>query len=188
MSRIWHLKSSIAACVVASTLSTVAYPAATVVTDEAPAIAATAIKALFSREFVDDKGEKETLARWRGKILVINFWATWCAPCREEMPYFSQIFGKYADKDVQFVGISSDSRESVETFAKQRAIAYPLWQAGPGAIELSQTLGNRIGALPFTLIVGKDGKPLFAHTGRLSQSDIERFLQTALARNSAKMR
>ena len=143
----------------------------------APATASMqALSRLHDLQLNDYQGKSQPFSQWKGKILVINFWAAWCAPCREEMPYFSRISRDYAEKGVQFVGISSDSAATVRGFADREKISYPLLVGGQHTLELSAALGNSQSGLPFTAIVGRNGEPLLAHTGRLSESELESLL------------
>ena len=80
--------------------------------------------------------------------VVVNFWATWCAPCREEMPEFVRAQTEYGARGVQFVGIAVDEADKVDRFAKELGLNYPTLIGGYGAVELSKTLGNRLAALP----------------------------------------
>jgi thiol-disulfide isomerase/thioredoxin len=110
----------------------------------------------------DVDGKQETLSQWQGKVLVVNFWATWCAPCREEMPEFVNFQKEFGSKGLQFVGIAVDEGPKVRQFADELKLNYPALIGGYGAMELSRTLGYKVMALPFTVIVGRDGK--IAHT------------------------
>jgi len=110
----------------------------------------------------DVAGKETPLAQWRGKLLVVNFWATWCAPCREEMPEFVRLQAEFGAKGLQFVGIAVDDADKVRQFAAEIGLNYPALIGGFGAMELSKTLGNRLMALPFTVIVSRDGT--IAHT------------------------
>ena len=141
-----------------------------------------ALSRLFDMELQDYRGTPHALSQWKGKILVINFWATWCAPCREEMPYFSRMSREYSAHGVQFIGISSDSPGAVRTFADQEKISYPLLVDEQRAIELSAELGNSLSVLPYTLILGKNGEPLLARTGRLPEHALESLLRTQFSR------
>ena len=138
-----------------------------------------ALSTLFDAQFNDYEGKPRPFAQWKGNILVINFWATWCAPCREEMPYFSRISEKYAAKGVQFVGISTDTPETVRLFAQQHGVSYPLLIGGPQIVALSTELGNRQSVLPFTLILDRNGEPLLTRTGRLPEAELDSFLKSA---------
>jgi len=117
---------------------------------------------LFGLILPDVAGKETPLAQWRGKLLVVNFWATWCAPCREEMPEFVRLQTELGAKGLQFVGIAVDDADKVGQFATEIGLNYPALIGGYGAMELSKTLGNRLMALPFTVIVNRDGT--IAHT------------------------
>jgi thiol-disulfide isomerase/thioredoxin len=124
----------------------------------------------------DAEGRQQAMAQWRGKVLVVNFWATWCAPCREEMPHFVAAQTRDAAKGVQFVGIAVDDAAKVRSFAQQLGLNYPSLIGGYGAIELSRTLGNHLAALPFTVILGRDGKVALTHLGPLSAAKLDAVL------------
>jgi thiol-disulfide isomerase/thioredoxin len=93
---------------------------------------------------------------------VVNFWATWCAPCREEMPEFMKAQSEYGAKGLQFVGIAVDQADKVDQYVKEIGLNYPALIGGFGAMELSRTLGNSLMALPFTVVVNRQGA--IAHT------------------------
>ena len=150
----------------------------------------TSQKALFTlldHSFTDYNDKPFKLSQWPEKILVINFWATWCPPCREEMPYFSRISEQYAQKGVQFVGLSTDTAETIRLFASNHHISYPLLVGGPHLIPLIAELGNRQSALPFTLILDLNREPLLIRTGRLGEAELESVLHRATARRLDKM-
>ena len=110
----------------------------------------------------DADGKEQRIDQWRGKVIVVNFWATWCAPCREEMPEFVQAQNTYGPKGLQFVGIADNQADKVRQFATEIGLNYPSLIGGFGAMELSKTLGNTIMALPFSVVVDRQGK--IAHT------------------------
>jgi peroxiredoxin len=114
--------------------------------------------ALLSVSLPDTSGQQQSLAQWRGKVVVVNFWATWCAPCREEMPEFMKIQREFGPRGLQFVGIAVDQPEKVGQFAKELDLNYPALIGGYGAVELSKTLGNQLSALPFTIVIARNGK------------------------------
>jgi len=117
---------------------------------------------LLALTLPDPAGKQEQLAQWKGKLLIVNFWATWCSPCREEMPEFVRAQQEFGGKGLQFVGIAVDEADKVRQFAADIGLNYPALIGGYGAMELSRTLGNRVMALPFTVIVARDGT--IAHT------------------------
>ncbi len=104
---------------------------------------------------VDEK--PQSIKQWQGKVVVLNFWATWCPPCRRELPTFKALQEEYGDQGVQFVGVSLDRGELVKDYARIEALNYPQLVGPSKALELGQKLGNRMGALPFTVIVDRDG-------------------------------
>jgi peroxiredoxin len=134
--------------------------------------------ALLAVELPDLDGRTQALSQWRGKILVVNFWATWCAPCREEMPEFVAAQAARGTKDVQFVGIAVDQADKVREFAKQIGLNYPALIGGFGAIELSKSLGNTLSALPFTVVIDRHGRVVERHLGPLVQPGLDRVLDT----------
>ena len=115
-------------------------------------------------------GAPQTLAGLRGKILVINYWATWCAPCREEIPLFVRLQQEYETKGVQFVGIAVDQADKVRAFAQEFSINYPLLIAGIDAVELSRKAGNKAGVLPYTLVLDRTGKIAASLVGGISEA------------------
>lgn len=135
---------------------------------------------LLALTLPDLKGQPQSLMQWKGKVLVINFWAPWCAPCREEMPEFSRINIKYALNGVQFVGISIDNADKVQEFQNEIGVSYPLLISNLETLELSSDLGNRAKALPFTVILRPDGSPQNIKLGKYATTDLENAIQSAL--------
>ncbi len=121
--------------------------------------------ALLALSLPDPAGQPQSLAQWRGKVLVVNFWATWCAPCREEMPDLVLAQDEYGAKGLQIVGIAVDNVDKVQQFAKEIKLNYPALIGGYGAMDLSKDLGNSLVALPFTLILDRQGKVAYTHLG-----------------------
>ena len=129
--------------------------------------------------FTDPEGGEHTLADYAGQAVLLNFWATWCAPCREEMPYFSQLNSKYAGNGVQFVGIALDSADNVSLYSKSNPMSYPLLIAENEGSELTRKLGNSRLALPYTLVLGRNAEPLLIRTGHLPEQELDTLLQKA---------
>jgi thiol-disulfide isomerase/thioredoxin len=129
--------------------------------DRAPADAS----ALLALTLPDPSGRPQPLSQWQGKVLVVNFWATWCGPCREEMPDLVRAQKEYGAKGLQIVGIAADDADKVQQFAKEIELNYPALIGGYAAIDLSKDLGNSLVALPFTLVVDRQGKVAYTHLG-----------------------
>src|SRR5512134_1729466 len=136
--------------------------------------------ALLGIALPDPSGKEVALAQWRGKVLVVNFWATWCTPCREEMPEFVAAQRELGDRGLQFVGIAIDEPDKVRQYAKEIGLNYPALIGGYGAIELSRTLGNRVGALPFTVILDRSGRIVHTQLGPLRDAKLRGILAELL--------
>lgn len=137
---------------------------------------AKAVESLFAQAMPDAGGSMQNLSKWKGKNLVINFWATWCPPCVQEMPELSALQTELAPNNVQIIGIGIDSAVNIGEFSSKYKISYPLYVAGMDASELSRQFGNLAGGLPFTVIIGPDGRIKKAYTGRLKMEELRRDL------------
>lgn len=113
---------------------------------------------------------------WAHKILVLNYWATWCPPCREEMPLFTRLQKEFTHKDVQFVGIAIDDREAVQEFIDSHGVDFTILLGNTQAIALSEDLGNRFSALPFTVVVDKGGDIKLRHSGGITEQQLRPLL------------
>jgi len=139
-----------------------------------------AVRALLAVRLTDVKGESHTLESWRGRVLVINFWATWCAPCREEIPEFVRMQERYRAQGLQFIGIAFDQPEKVSEFAREFDINYPLLIGGLDTMALMRETGNRIGVLPFTLVMDRQGNVTSRHPGGLKEAKLEAAIRPLL--------
>lgn len=157
-------------------------PVSNVSTPAAPAPAD--VVALGARRpafrLVDLEGRMRDVAEWDGKLLIVNFWATWCPPCRKEIPAFIELQAEYAERGVQFVGIAIDDGEAVADYAGARGINYPVLLGQADAIELSRRFGNGHGGLPFTVFVGRNGLLLYRKPGELSRDAAETLIRAHL--------
>ena len=142
-----------------------------------PSLPGRSIERLFASTLPDTTGKSQAFAQWQGKTLVVNFWATWCPPCREEMPAFSRLQTKHAANSVQFVGIAIDSADMVREFSLQFPATYPLLIGGAEGAELTRQLGNPSLALPYTLIINPAGTATFARLGGLAEHELDTLLQ-----------
>jgi len=124
---------------------------------------------LLSASFSDLSGQPRRLSEWRGRVVLFNFWATWCAPCREEMPLLNSAAQKYG---FSAVGIGIDSAAKIREFATNYGIRYEMLVAGVEAIQLMKDLGNASGGLPFTLVLDRPGRVARRKLGPLSEAEL----------------
>lgn len=139
-----------------------------------------AAEAVLASQFADIEGRLQPLSQWQGKIIVVNFWATWCAPCREEIPGFVRLQEKYRDRGLQFVGIAIDQRDKAQAFAQEFGMNYPVLLGGIDSVEMSRQAGNRVGALPFTVILDRNGQIVGRELGGLKESKLDRMIKSLL--------
>jgi len=128
----------------------------------------------------DSHGELRSLSEWNNKVIVLNFWATWCAPCREEIPAFVELQQQYESKGLQFIGIALQEAEEVRGFMEEFNVNYPSLVGGDEVIQAAKRLGNDIGALPYTVIIDTSGEIVFTRRGPLSKNDAESVIKTLL--------
>ncbi|WP_371868081.1 TlpA family protein disulfide reductase [Pseudoduganella rivuli] len=134
--------------------------------------AGTPVDELFQQQLKDAQGVQQALAQWKGKALIVNFWAPWCGPCVEEMPELSALQGEIRSKNVQVIGIGIDSPSNIAAFAEKTRIDYPVYVAGLSGTELSRKFGNTQGGLPYTVLLGADGKVVKTYLGRLKFGEL----------------
>ncbi|MFM1906340.1 MAG: hypothetical protein RLZZ591_17 [Pseudomonadota bacterium] len=131
---------------------------------------------LWGQVFKTPAGADLRLMSLKGQPLVLNFWATWCPPCVEELPMLSQFYQDHRARGWQVVGIAVDQVSAVNAFLAKAPVAFPVAMAGMGGVELSKSLGNAGGALPYTVAIAADGKVLQRKMGRLSPADLTSWL------------
>ncbi len=130
--------------------------------------------AIMALTLPDLEGRPQAIAQWRGKILVVNYWASWCAPCIEEMPAFSRLHDRYAAQGVQFVGIGIDEVEKLRTFARATPVAYPLLVGDPAG---SQAPVLQVKGLPYTVVIDRNGRFDGSRLGRIDEVTLEETLR-----------
>ncbi|HZM46305.1 MAG TPA: TlpA disulfide reductase family protein [Burkholderiales bacterium] len=141
---------------------------------------AAAVEALLTAPLKDLEGGSKAIESWRGKVLVINFWATWCVPCRKEIPEFVKMQESHGVRGLQFVGIAFDQPQPVGDFARELGINYPLLMGGLDTMALMRESGNKAGVLPFTLVLDRKGKVARTHRGVLTEAALEGIVRALL--------
>ena len=127
-------------------------------------------------------GGTKRIADWRGKVVLVNFWATWCPPCREEIPLFMETQTRYGKAGLQIVGIAIDNRDDVAAYRDGLMMNYPVLIAADDGIALMERFGNRLGSLPYSLVLGPDGEVLSRKHGAYSKTELDQAIQAALAK------
>jgi thiol-disulfide isomerase/thioredoxin len=139
----------------------------------APDVDQSGVAQFWPLEFETPQGTKLAMASLKGKPLLLNFWATWCAPCIEEMPMLDAFYRQNAAKGFQILGLAIDQPSSVRKFLEKTPVTFPIGLAGFGGTELTKQLGNNVGALPFSVMFDPDGRLRQRKMGKLSEADLQ---------------
>ncbi len=132
----------------------------------------------------DLSGRPRQLSEWRGRPLLLNFWATWCAPCREEIPLFMDMQQRHAATGLQIVGVALDQLRDVEDFVAKFNVSYPVLLADDGTLDLMRRYGNPIASLPYSVIFRADGSIAHRKLGAFRPAELEQVL-ASLAPNQS---
>ena len=139
-----------------------------------------AIKAFFANPWQTADGKPVDTAQWQGKVLVVNFWASWCPPCIEEMPTLDKLQAEFKSQNVLFVGIGIDSPSNIRQFLEMTPVSYPIVIGGLEGSNLSKQMGNSQGALPYTIIINSQGKSTSSKLGKISEEELRKSIKSAL--------
>jgi len=129
---------------------------------------------LLDARFSTLDGKEVALKTWRNKVIVLNFWATWCPPCREEMPELSKMQDQYKNQNLVIIGLSTDDLETTKTFIQSNPVSYPLLAGDMQAMNFAESLGNNQGVLPYTVVIDEKGHIVKSFFGRVNQSLLEK--------------
>ena len=139
-----------------------------------------AIKAFFANPWQTADGKPVDTTQWQGKVLVVNFWASWCPPCVEEMPTLDKLQAEFKSQNVLFVGIGIDSPSNIRQFLEMTPVSYPIVIGGLEGSNLSKQMGNSQGALPYTIIINSQGKSTSSKLGKISEEELRKSIKSAL--------
>ncbi len=126
-------------------------------------------------------GRLHTLEEWKGKVILMNFWASWCAPCQYEIPEFVDYQKRYGDKGLQFVGIGVDEQRKLANVARSLHINYPVLVLEPSAARpLMARWGNDTGIIPYTVVIDRDGRIRYIHRGSFDDEAFQTYVAPLL--------
>ena len=128
--------------------------------------------AFWNLSFDTPDGQSLAISSFKGKPLLLNFWATWCPPCVEELPMLDNFYKTSQAANWQVLGLAVDQPSSVRKWLQAKPLAFPVAMAGLNGTELSKTLGNLSGSLPFTVVFSKSGEILVRRIGKVSPEDL----------------
>jgi peroxiredoxin len=136
-------------------------------------ISAAVPQALPEFSLTDLHGSPTPISRWRGKSLVINFWATWCPPCRREIPLLSDLHSRLSAQGVEVIGVAVDEPEKVRAFAERLKIRYPLLVGEQDALDVAAALGVQSPVFPFTVFTDQRGRIVALFLGELKRQQVD---------------
>lgn len=144
------------------------------------------VQAFYSAKFPDSRGSMQALNQWRGKVIVVNFWATWCPPCRAEIPELSELQDMYTKQGLIILGIATDDVDKIHDFSMSTKVSYPLLAGDSDNMSLSASMGNKDLVLPFTVVIDQDGHIVKTFLGRINKSSLEETLLPLLRNTTTK--
>lgn len=131
-------------------------------------------------ELADVDGKVHEITEWTGKIVLLNFWATWCVPCREEIPLFMEAQANLGDYGLQVIGIALDDPEAVRAFRDEVGMDYPTLIADDSTVDLMSALGNQAGALPYSVLLDPDYQVEHSKLGPFTRDELDIALRPLL--------
>ncbi len=136
------------------------------------------VRPAFALKDVNDK--LRHIKEWDGQVIMINFWATWCPPCRREMPAFIKLYEKYKDRGFTIIGVALDEKQAVIDFIDPMGVEYPVLIGDEEGIPLTRRYGNRLGVLPYTVFIDRQGRIIARHRNELKYEEAEKLIKPLL--------
>ncbi|WP_440997630.1 TlpA family protein disulfide reductase [Arhodomonas sp. SL1] len=130
----------------------------------------------------DLDGERRSITEWDGQVIVLNFWASWCPPCREEIPLFNELQARFGERGVQFVGVAVDRLEAVRGFIEEQPLDYPTLHGVGAAMDVQTRYGSDSGALPYTVVIDRGGRIRHVFARQVREGELAPIL-SELSRN-----
>jgi peroxiredoxin len=129
---------------------------------------------------LDVEDKPHSIGDWDGQVILVNFWATWCPPCVREIPAFNQLYESYKDKGFTIIGIALDNKQDVIDFIDPMSVEYPILLGDQQGIKLTQDYGNRLGVLPFSVIIDRQGRIIERHRNEMTFEEAEQLVKPLL--------
>ena len=134
---------------------------------------------LFELSYPQPDGTTLPLGQARGRLTVVNFWATWCPPCVEEMPELSRIHAQMSSSDVKVLGLAVDAPSQVKSFLQDTPVSYPVAIVGAAGSEMAKKLGASVDALPYTVLIDGTGRVTHQKLGRIKEDELRKWIKAA---------
>ncbi|HED16374.1 MAG TPA: TlpA family protein disulfide reductase [Gammaproteobacteria bacterium] len=128
----------------------------------------------------DVEGVEHPISEWNNKVILLNFWATWCPPCRREIPAFIKLQDQFGKQDFQVIGVAIDQVDLVEAYADNIGVNYPILVGENSAIKVTEAYGNQYGQLPYTVIIDRQGIIHHKKFGEVTYDEAIAFIQPLL--------
>ncbi|MDE1943285.1 MAG: TlpA family protein disulfide reductase [Betaproteobacteria bacterium] len=145
--------------------------------DTAPVHAA--LSPILEMALPDLAQQVQSMRQWQGRVLVVNFWASWCEPCKDEMPMLKRLQANWPSDQVRFVGIGIDEREAIATYLQHQPMNYPMLLGTQQTLNLTAPYGNAQSGIPFTLVFDPWGNVIMKKLGRVGESELQTAIVTA---------
>ncbi len=138
------------------------------------------VAGVWAASLPDLAGQTQALRQWQGRVLVVNFWAPWCPPCRKEIPGFLRLQERLGPKGLQIVGVALDEQDKVRAYVEETGMDYPILLGGMDAVNLGRLAGNRLGGLPYTVVLDRQGQAVATLVGEVAEARLEGIVQPLL--------
>jgi peroxiredoxin len=128
----------------------------------------------------DIQGTVHNIKEWDGKVILLNFWATWCSPCLQEIPELVDLQQQYQARGLQVIGIALQNPNELSDFIREHGMNYPVLAGLEAVIVIAESYGNTVGGLPYTAIIDKSGKIIFVQAGQIKKAEVESIITTLM--------
>ena len=139
-----------------------------------------AVTLFLENDWQTPEGKPINTKHWQGKILVVNFWGSWCPPCVEEMPTLEKLQQEFFQQNVLFIGIGIDSPSNIRDFLLKTPVSYPIANGGVQGSAMYRALGDTQAALPYTVVIDVNGKIKSTRLGKIQENDLRRAIKEAI--------